>query len=52
MSLILTGVTRYSDIKTSLSQVELNWDWPTVLSLAITAKIVNIPKLGVDFKKV
>ena len=24
----------YSDIKTNLSQVGLNWDWPTGLSLA------------------
>ena len=26
----------YSDIKTNLSQVGLDWDWPTGLSLAIT----------------
>ena len=33
--LYLSGVGgSYSDIKTNLSQVGLDWDWPTGLSLA------------------
>ena len=28
----------YSDIKTNLSQVGLDWDWPTGLSLAISVQ--------------
>ena len=31
----------YSDIKTNLSQVGLDWDWPTGLSLAIFTNCLN-----------
>ena len=32
----------YSDIKTNLSQVGLDWDWPTGLSLAKSMVVVEL----------
>ena len=38
----------YSDIKTNLSQVGLDWDWPTGLSLAKLFNDIGLQSSGPD----